>query len=178
MSAPESKQLALLFRNHRSELQAFAYRRLGDREAAADIVQDAFVRYATLAEEPDATARIEQPRFFLWRIVTNLMTDRERQLSRRGQHAAIDDLADTLPDPEASPERRLAAQQRLEHLRSALQELPENCRSALLMNRIEGLGHIEIAQRLGVSPSMVSKYIMQALRHCARVADPPAGAEE
>lgn len=172
MSAPEPKQLSLLFSTHRSELQAFAYRRLGDREAAADVVQDAFVRYATLAEDTAAVARIEQPRFFLWRIVSNLMADRERQLGRRGQHAAIDDLADSLPDPTASPERQLAAQQRLESLRLALQGLPANCRDALLMNRIDGLGHIEIAQRLGVSPSMVSKYIMQALRHCARVVEP------
>lgn len=53
-------------------------------------------------------------------------------------------------------------------LQQALDELPVNCRQALLLNRLEGLGHAAIAERLGVSVSMVSKYIMSALLHCAR----------
>jgi len=34
------------------------------------------------------------------------------------------------------------------------------------MFRVDGLSHREIAERLGVSESMVAKYIGQALRHC------------
>lgn len=170
MSSSNSEQLALLFKAHHGELQAFAYRRLRDREAAADIVQDAFVRYSAMARDEAEPETIEQPRFFLWRIVTNLMTDRERQLSRRGQHSSIDDIADTVLDPQPSAERSVAAQQRVQKLEAALQKLPPNCRDALLMNRLDGLSHAEIAERLGVSPSMVSKYIMQALRHCMRSA--------
>jgi RNA polymerase sigma-70 factor (ECF subfamily) len=34
------------------------------------------------------------------------------------------------------------------------------------MNRCDGLTHREIAARLGVSESMVARYLVQALRHC------------
>lgn len=58
--------------------------------------------------------------------------------------------------------------QQLQLLHQALSELSENSRQALLLNRLDGLGHAAIAQQLGVSPSMVSKYIMSAVLHCAR----------
>ena len=174
MTSSRSEQIASLFNAHRSELQAFAFRRLRDREAAADVVQDAFVRYAAMIRESAAPDRVEQPLFFLWRILANLMTDRERQIARRGLHYSLDEVAESIPDSQPSAERTADAQQRLLQLRAALVDFPPNCRDALLMNRIDGLSHAEIAARLGVSASMVSKYIMQALRHCARAtnADP------
>lgn len=48
----------------------------------------------------------------------------------------------------------------------ALSQLPEKPRAALLMFRVDGLSHNEIAQKLGVSNSMVAKYIGRALKHC------------
>jgi RNA polymerase sigma-70 factor (ECF subfamily) len=72
-----------------------------------------------------------------------------------------------IADPAPSAERRLAARQEYRVLRDALNALPQNQRAALLWNRVECLTHAEIAVRLGVSPSMVNKYIMRALAHCA-----------
>ena len=56
----------------------------------------------------------------------------------------------------------------LEAVRAALDELPPSCRDALLLSRVAELTHAEVAERLGVSCSMVSKNIMRALRHCER----------
>jgi DNA-directed RNA polymerase specialized sigma24 family protein len=39
-------------------------------------------------------------------------------------------------------------------------------RNVLLLNRIAGLTHAEIAQRLGISTSTVSKYIVAVLDRC------------
>ncbi|MCY1263540.1 putative RNA polymerase sigma factor FecI [compost metagenome] len=155
-----------LFRLYQRELQQLARRRVSDGELAADLVQDTFLRYAGM----DAKGRqaVESPRFFLWRILGNLIVDWRRGNARRGIAADLDEVQDELFDPRPSPERMLELTRQLQSLHAALAELPENCRSALLLNRLEGLGHIEIGQRLGVSASMVSKYIMQALRHCAR----------
>jgi RNA polymerase sigma-70 factor (ECF subfamily) len=155
-----------LFRQYHRDLGAFAYGRLRDREAASDLVQDAFVRYIAHARETKVAP--EAPRFFLWRIASNLILDLARRERRRGRPVSLDDAAAlAIADPQPSAERRLAARQEYRILRRALDDLPRNHRAALLWNRVERLTHAEIAGKLGVSPSMVNKYIMRALAHCA-----------
>lgn len=156
-----------LFRLYHRELQQIAYRSLGDREMAADLTQDTFVRYVGLERER-RTVDIENPRFFLIRMLRNLIIDLGRSSSRRVATAVMDDVEDELLDPYPCPQRLLELRQQVQLLHEALSELPDNCRRALLLNRLDGLGHAAIAERLGVSPSMVSKYIMRALRHCIR----------
>lgn len=157
-----------LFRAYSLELRRFAYRELRDRDRAADLVQDAFLRYAS---QPTGSTGIVQPRFFLWRILRNLLIDQRRMERRRGEHLALDGMADQLADPAPTADRYLEARQQLARLQLALRELPANCRCALLMNRLDGMSHAEISIKLNVSTSMVTKYIMRALRHCIRRLD-------
>lgn len=165
-SRPAPSEFDRLFRQYHRDLGAFAYGRLRDREAASDLVQDVFVRYIAHAQETKIAP--EAPRFFLWRIASNLILDFRRRERRRGPIASLDDVASfELTDPTPSAERRLNARQEYRILRRALDELPASVRTALLMNRVERLTHAEIAARLGVSSSMVNKYIMRALAHCA-----------
>ncbi|MBV6290188.1 RNA polymerase sigma factor [Pseudomonas aegrilactucae] len=156
-----------LFRLYHRELQQIAYRRLGDREMAADLTQDAFVRYVGLDRQQRAHS-IANPRFFLIRVLRNLIIDLGRSRTRRGPVGSLDDVQHELLDPCPGPAALFELRQQLMLLQQALEELPCNCRQALLLNRLEGLGHAAIAERLGVSVSMVSKYIMSALLHCAR----------
>ncbi|WEK30513.1 MAG: RNA polymerase sigma factor [Candidatus Pseudomonas phytovorans] len=155
-----------LFRLYHRELQQIAYRRLGDRELAADLTQDTFLRYVSLDRQA-RTDTICNPQFFLIRVMRNLIIDFCRGRARRGSQAALEDLQDELLDPAPGPAELLLLREQLRLLHQALGQLPENCRHALLLNRLEGLGHAAIAERLGVSPSMVSKYIMRALSHIA-----------
>jgi RNA polymerase sigma-70 factor (ECF subfamily) len=57
----------------------------------------------------------------------------------------------------------------LNSVAAALQELPAQCREAFLLNRLEGLTHSEIAERLGVSTKTVQRHIERALRRCVQV---------
>lgn len=156
-----------LFRLYHRELQQIAYRRLGDRELAADLTQDTFLRYVSLDRQA-RTERIDNPQFFLIRVMRNLIIDFCRSRSRRGPLSSLEDVQDELLDAAPGPSELLLLREQLHLLHTALGELPESCRRALLLNRLEGLSHSTIAERLGVSPSMVSKYIMRALSHCAR----------
>ncbi len=66
-----------LFRLYHRDLQNIAYRRVGDRELAADLAQDTFVRYAGLGQQ-QRTESILNPRFFLMRVLGNLIIDLAR----------------------------------------------------------------------------------------------------
>ena len=128
------------------------------------------MRYAGLGQQQRSDS-ILNPRFFLMRVLGNLIIDFSRARKRQGTHAPLADVQDELIDARPGPEHLFELRQQLQRLHLALEELPQSCRDALLLNRVEGLGHQAIAERLGVSPSMVSKYIMRALRHCARRLD-------
>jgi RNA polymerase sigma-70 factor (ECF subfamily) len=44
--------------------------------------------------------------------------------------------------------------------------MPPKCREAFVMNQIQGLDAATIARRLGITDSMVRKYVVRALLHC------------
>jgi RNA polymerase sigma-70 factor (ECF subfamily) len=168
----KSISLDVLFRQYHQELRHFAHKKLGCSFDAADIVQDAFVRYANMQQKKTQNTVIETPRFFLSRIVTNLIIDQVRRKQRRGIHNSIDDngnnIFDNVVDTQPDLEQIIASRQQLKKLTSALNELPKKARLALLLNRVEGKTHQQIAEHMAISPSMVSKYIMQAVKHCAK----------
>ncbi|MOA65525.1 putative RNA polymerase sigma factor FecI [compost metagenome] len=56
--------------------------------------------------------------------------------------------------------------QRLELMQRALGELSKPCRDSFLLRKLEGLSHQEIAERLGISRSLVEKHIVNAMKHC------------
>lgn len=166
VAQPAATDFDDLFRRYHRDLGTFAYGRLHDREAASDVVQDAFVRY--IAHTQAAKVVPEAPRFFLWRIVSNLILDLGRRERRWGRPVTLEDAgAHELADAAPSPERQVSAREELRILAHALASLPPHVRAALIMNRVEQMTHAQIATRLGVSPSMVNKYIMRALSHCA-----------
>jgi RNA polymerase sigma-70 factor (ECF subfamily) len=56
--------------------------------------------------------------------------------------------------------------QRLDMLKRALAELSPLCRDSFMLRKLEGLSHPEIAERLGISRSLVEKHIVNAMKHC------------
>ncbi len=101
---------------------AFAYRRVKNRDTAADVVQDAFVRYLDCGLS--AIAQHTYPRFFLWRIVGNITIDIARRDHRRGAFTSIEDVAEQIVDPLPTPYERLETRQQFLQLKKALNDLP------------------------------------------------------
>lgn len=162
----EPFDLDLLFRSYSDELNTYAYRRLKDREAAADVVQDGFLRFLIWSQDRSNAALPQGPRFFLWRMVGNLTIDLVRRNRILGPLAHLDDIVDHVVDQAPTPDQCLEYRQKYLLLKMALDEVPARRRTALLLNRLEGLSHAEIGARLGISASMVSKDIMSVLEHC------------
>ncbi len=143
------------------ELKAKLTRRLGSADAAADAVQDTWLRL----QHASIAGRIDNPARYLFRVALNVARDRK---AADRQHQAADQLegAIELADQAADPAAILEAKSELELAKMLIRELPERQRSIPLAARLDGLPRREIAQRLGISLSLVEKELKQAREYC------------
>jgi RNA polymerase sigma-70 factor (ECF subfamily) len=143
--AGDSHAFAELVRRHRDRLWAVALRTLGDREEAADAVQEALLSAFRRADTFRGDAAVTT---WLHRIVVNACLDRARRRAVRP----------TTPLGELDPPQRgddvAAAEQRLDVSR-ALAQIPEAQRLALVLVDMEGLPVSETAAILGVPEGTV-----------------------
>jgi RNA polymerase sigma-70 factor (ECF subfamily) len=150
----------------RAELLAFLRRRGQALDDAEDIVQGAFLRFQRAGHGlDDADARP-----LLFAICKNLMKDQWKLANReRGRTARLDAGAltaawEALPSDAPSADRQSIARQDLAQVAEVIRALPPRCRDAFLLHRFEDLSYRQIAERLGVSVSMVEKHLAEALR--------------
>ncbi|MBP2300751.1 sigma-70 family RNA polymerase sigma factor [Azospirillum picis] len=155
-----------LFRQHNSGLLRFLAHRLGCRDRAADAAQEVYLRLLRFA----GSAAIAHETSYLYATAANVATDLARARRSEDRWTAVD-LPDCLPDPggageTARPDDAAAARERLRGLQEVVDALPPRCREVFLLNKVDGLSHGEIANRLGISRNMVEKHIIKALLHC------------
>lgn len=156
------------FQDHHQDLLRFFTRKLGCRELAADCAQETYVHLVRMGP----TIKAQNPRAFLFRVAVNLSIDCLRKARTRRGVLSSEPLPEETASLAPTAEDTLDAKQRVVRLQAAMEELSSKCRTALLLNRLEGKTHKEIAQVLGVSESMIAKYIVQGLKHCrSRVLD-------
>jgi RNA polymerase sigma factor (sigma-70 family) len=162
-----------VFEHHYRELLNFLARKLNDRDSAADVAQESYVRALTLQQSGELIA---DPRAMLYRIARNLVVDRHRH-DRVRDHDDIDALAET-EQPQApahwQPEEALAAAQTSRAYVAAIESLPPRCREAFILHVCDELSQAQVAERMGISRSMVEKHIvrgMLACRQCRRRLD-------
>jgi RNA polymerase sigma-70 factor (ECF subfamily) len=143
------------------ELVSFLSARLGNRQAAEDVIHDAYVRVLE-RNEPE---QIENPRAFLYRTAMNLVIDRHRRhLVRKAEPLEVLDLDERWHSP--APSQSMQMNQRLALMQRALDELSAPCRDSFLLRKLDGMSHQQIAEHLGISRSLVEKHIVNAMKHC------------
>ena len=150
-----------LYLQYGQELQGYLVRRLSCAETAADLTQEAFVRL--IRAEP--TNALDNPRAYLYRIASNLVTDHYREEGKRPQRVVAEQptaIADVAP----GQERALLAKDQVSHLERAIEALPRRQREVLLLHKFEGMSYGEIAERLGITKNTVMVHMMRALAHC------------
>lgn len=105
-------------------------------------------------------------------IARHVAIDLLRERRRRGRPDEPLDAPrhdDGLIDPALAPDARLERAERARRLRSALQQLDEAPRRALLLFHVEGLGYREIAERMNVPTGTVGTWIARSRRSLAAV---------
>ena len=140
-------------------LMQFLRRSSHSRAEADDLRQEVYVRVCEAARhEIPAPARP-----FVFAVARNLLIDR----ARREQIVSIEAVADLgaleIAADEPASDRTVIARQELRHLQSALDRLPNRCRQAIVLRKIEGLSYREIAQRMGIAEDTVSKHLREGM---------------
>jgi RNA polymerase sigma-70 factor (ECF subfamily) len=138
----DSAALALLFERHKTRLFGFLYHLVGDRALAEDLLGETFLRVYR------ARARYRGSGGFLpWMlaIARNLALGelRRRAVLRRVRESLFRQAA---AEPEPWPPEPDGAR---DEVRKALQQLPEEQRSAIVLREYQGLEYREVAEVLG-----------------------------
>lgn len=142
-------------------------RQIGSIDEAEDLAQNVFVQVYKNAERYEATAKFTT---WLFTIARNLCLNE----FRRRQRHPVQSLEQTMSDdPDAEPAQladikaRSPSQETMdvelqERVLAAIQKLPENQRTAVLLCRYEGLAYEEIAKVLNTSVSATKSLLHRA----------------
>jgi len=138
---------------------SLAYRYLRSREAAEDVVQEAYIR-ALRARESFQGEHIKP---WLLQIVANCAIDEMRRQKRRPQlaflrrpsHEFEDELTFEVADTDPGPAELFEQSELSAFLEAALGRLPEPFRMVVLLFDVHGLSGQEVADALGIEPGTV-----------------------
>jgi RNA polymerase sigma factor (sigma-70 family) len=150
-----------IFREHNESLIRFLRTRLPSAQDAKEVAQEAYVRLLQL-DQPEAIGFL---RAYLFKTAAHIATDRlrHRQIVRQNEESSALETFDM-----ASPLEKLVAQQDLDIVNMALEELSPKCREVFLLRRLGNLHTEEVARQTGIGGRMVRLYVAQALVHCHR----------
>jgi RNA polymerase sigma-70 factor (ECF subfamily) len=143
-----------------ADLVRYLRRRVRPGTDARDVAQEAYVRLMRLNRKD----LIRDPEPYLFRLATNLI--HELELKRGADDARLVRWTREQDEPDLPADAQADAPILRNRIDQALQQLNPTCRAVLIFHRRDEMTYDEIAARLGISSSMVKKYLAAALRHC------------
>ena len=157
-----------LFSRHHRAVVRFAWRMTGDPSSAEEAAQEIFLRIARAAPSYSPTAKFTTWMYTVARRTTlNYLRDTEEGGERipiLSESEGEDGVYPVqLPGPDdRNPERMAWEAELTERFRTALGELPEGYRAAIVLNRGDGLSYGEVAQVLDITVQAVKTRIFRA----------------
>lgn len=157
-AAGDSAAMLALYDRHAPALLALAFRVLGNRDEAEEVLQESFVKIWQEAAAFDPA----RAGFRAWSctIVRNRALD---LLRRRGAAQRSTAVAD-VPEPPPAPDSEVAGGEAAAKIRNALAQLPDAQRNVLELAYFEGLTHVEIAERTKTPLGTVKTRILDGMR--------------
>jgi RNA polymerase sigma-70 factor (ECF subfamily) len=177
--AGDESACAELVAGHERMVYHLALHLLGDGDEALDLSQEVFLRvFRTIHTFRGQSAL----RTWIYRIVINQARNRQRWWRRRhrAEQVSLDRHVAThgdlrQPGDATSPDRAYARKQLAERLWRALDQLPFDQRTVVVLREVDGLSYDDIAYSLGVAVGTVKSRLTrarQALRRELREARP------
>lgn len=162
MNSPEHKLCQESYFNefyvtHLQSASNFAFYKCGDKDAALDLVQDAFSKIWENCSKID----FQKAKTYLFTTVNNLFLNTVKHQKVVLKYAKA---APYLDRDNQSPEYLLEEEEFKLKLKNAIADLSEVQREVFLMNRIDGKKYREIAEILDISQKTVEKRMSGALQ--------------
>jgi RNA polymerase sigma-70 factor (ECF subfamily) len=165
-AARDEDACAELVAGHQRMVYQLSLNLLSDHNEALDLSQEVFLRvFRTIHSFRGQSAL----RTWIYRIVVNQARNRQRWWRRRhrAQQVSLDEhIRDhgefAAPGDGGSPDRALGQKQLAERIGTALDRLPFDQRTALVLREIDGLSYEEIGFSLGIAVGTVKSRLARA----------------
>lgn len=153
--AGDAAAFETIYRRHAPRIYALACRMAGSTEDGEDLLQEIFLQAYRKLESFKGDAALGT---WLYRLALNHCLDYVRS-----RQAKMNKLTETL-DADAAMvplARREAPIARLD-LERALERLPDGCREAFVLHDVEGFGHREVAELMGIAEGTSKSQVFKA----------------
>ncbi len=148
---------------HARQLRRFFTARARNIADATDLVQEVFLRLLRI----DHHESIHNPQAYLYTVASHVLHQHAMRHNVASEVVRFADVfADLRSTEETDPSVELEFEQRFEELGRALEQHSPRGYATLMLHRCDGIPLKEIASRLGVSYSMVKRYLAEALAYC------------
>lgn len=165
----EASAFELLLQRYERPIYNFLLRSVRDREAAADLTQEVFLRVIRRSSQFQGNSKFST---WLYTIARNLCIDHGRKMVFR-RHRSLDapagadpesvPLVDRLAGREPGADRKTIAQGLQAEIARAVEALPPDQREVFLLRQVQGMPFKEIAEVVGAPENTVKSRMRYAL---------------
>jgi RNA polymerase sigma-70 factor (ECF subfamily) len=167
-----------IFERYRRRAYALAFGVVKNKDAALDVVQDAFLRAHRALGDFEGNASVYT---WLYRIVMNTAIDHVRKEGRRKsvdyddavahlEEGSPADAAALVPELlRGNPAKEVARREIREKIDAALGELSENHRAVLIMREVDGLSYEEMAKVMKCSKGTIMSRLFHARKNMQKL---------
>ena len=156
-----------LVQRHNQRFYGLAYRIVGRKDVAEDIVQEAFIR---LWRDPYKFSGIRGAKFTTWfyRIVTNLALDVQRRDKRRSRTVDVAEMED-LQDESLLPDQQRQLDDISAGLQVALRKLPLRQQVAIELHYFDSLSQRDAAYVMQLSEKAYQSLLHRGKQQLKRI---------
>ena len=156
-----------LLRHHLPSLNRYVIRMIGNTEDAEEILQDIFLRLWQKADQ--FNPRKSKLTTWLHQIAHNCCIDVFRK--KKPLIVDLNKLEDFELVDQNSPQEDFVQGQKNQFLAAAIQQLPENQKSALLLSYYQGLTNKQTAQILSISVEALESLLVRTRKKLQQTLD-------
>lgn len=151
-----------LVERHKAAVSNIAFKYIRDRQEAEDVTQEIFIEVYKSLEKFK-----ERSRFFTWlySVVVNICMYYKRDVLKEKQNtSSFNDLSTYLnvPDMNLNPASVFEKEDSMEKINNAINKLPEELKTVLVLREIEEFSYDEIAGIMKISVGTVKSRIHNA----------------